>query len=49
MMYCVTAALVGTRSPAHLRDDAGAATITLTDDQLAELDSLIPLGPAFEG
>jgi len=43
----VTAALVGTRSTAHLRDDAGAATIRLTDDQVAELDALIPLGPAF--
>jgi aryl-alcohol dehydrogenase-like predicted oxidoreductase len=43
----VTATLAGTRSPAHIRDDAGAASIKLTDEQLAELDALIPLGPNF--
>jgi aryl-alcohol dehydrogenase-like predicted oxidoreductase len=43
----VTAALAGTRSAAHIRDDAAAATIALTDEQVAELDALIPLGPTF--
>jgi aryl-alcohol dehydrogenase-like predicted oxidoreductase len=43
----VAAALVGTRSATHIRDDAAAATIALTDEQLAELDALIPLGPTF--
>jgi aryl-alcohol dehydrogenase-like predicted oxidoreductase len=43
----VTATLVGTRSPAHIRDDAAAAAIALTDEQLAELDASIPLGPTF--
>jgi aryl-alcohol dehydrogenase-like predicted oxidoreductase len=43
----VTAALAGTRSAAHIRDDAAAAAIALTDEQLAELDALISLGPTF--
>jgi aryl-alcohol dehydrogenase-like predicted oxidoreductase len=43
----VTATLAGSRSPAHIRDDAGAASIRLTGEQLAELDALIPLGPNF--
>jgi aryl-alcohol dehydrogenase-like predicted oxidoreductase len=43
----ITATLAGSRNPAHVRDDAGAARIALSDDQLAELDALIPLGPTF--
>ena len=43
----VTAALAGTRNPAHIRDDAAAAAIELTEDQLAELDTLISMGPTF--
>jgi aryl-alcohol dehydrogenase-like predicted oxidoreductase len=43
----VTATLAGTRNPAHIRADAAAASIGLTDGDLAELDALIPLGPTF--
>ena len=43
----VTATLVGSRSPEHVRDDAEAASIALSESDLAELDALIPLGPAF--
>jgi aryl-alcohol dehydrogenase-like predicted oxidoreductase len=43
----VTAALAGTRNPAHIRADAAAAAIALTDEDLTELDALIPLGPTF--
>jgi aryl-alcohol dehydrogenase-like predicted oxidoreductase len=43
----VTATLTGSRSPAHVRDNAAAGSLELTDDVLAELDALIPLGPAF--
>jgi aryl-alcohol dehydrogenase-like predicted oxidoreductase len=45
----VTATLAGSRNPAHVRDNAAAAAITLTREQLAELDALIPLGPTFAG
>ena len=43
----VTATLAGSRNPAHVRENAEAASIELTDVRLAELDALIPLGPAF--
>jgi aryl-alcohol dehydrogenase-like predicted oxidoreductase len=43
----VTATLVGSRNPAHVRANADAASIVLSADQLAELDALIPLGPTF--
>jgi aryl-alcohol dehydrogenase-like predicted oxidoreductase len=43
----VTATLAGTRNPAHIRADAAAASIGLTEGDLAELDALIPLGPTF--
>jgi aryl-alcohol dehydrogenase-like predicted oxidoreductase len=45
----VTAALAGSRSPAHIRDDAAAASLVLTNADLAELNALIPLGPTFAG
>ena len=41
----VSATLAGSRNPAHVRSNAEAADIVLTQDQLVELDSLIPLGP----
>jgi aryl-alcohol dehydrogenase-like predicted oxidoreductase len=31
----------------HVRENAEAASIELTDAQVAELDALIPLGPTF--
>jgi aryl-alcohol dehydrogenase-like predicted oxidoreductase len=43
----ITATLAGSRSPAHVRENAAAGTLELTDDVLAELDALIPLGPTF--
>jgi aryl-alcohol dehydrogenase-like predicted oxidoreductase len=43
----ITATLAGSRSPVHVRDNAAAGSLELTDDVLAELDALIPLGPAF--
>jgi aryl-alcohol dehydrogenase-like predicted oxidoreductase len=43
----VTATLAGTRNPAHFRDDAAGASLELTDEVVAELDALIPLGPTF--
>jgi aryl-alcohol dehydrogenase-like predicted oxidoreductase len=43
----VTATLVGSRDPSHVRENAEAASIELTDAQLAELDALVPLGPTF--
>jgi aryl-alcohol dehydrogenase-like predicted oxidoreductase len=43
----VTALLAGSRNPTHVRENADAAAIELTPDQLAELDALIPLGPLF--
>lgn len=43
----VTAALAGSRSERHTRENAGASRLTLPDDVLDELEALIPLGPAF--
>jgi aryl-alcohol dehydrogenase-like predicted oxidoreductase len=42
----VSAALAGTRNPAHVADNAAAADLDLADI-LPELDALIPLGPLF--
>ena len=43
----VTAALAGSRSDGHARENAGAAALALPDEVFAELEALIPLGPAF--
>ena len=43
----VTATLAGSRNPVHVRENAEAASIELTDAQVAELDALIRLGPTF--
>jgi aryl-alcohol dehydrogenase-like predicted oxidoreductase len=43
----VSAALAGTKSADHALGNARAAEITLTPTQLASLDDLVPLGPAF--
>src|SRR3954451_7066564 len=42
----VTAALAGSRSPRHTQENAQSVHLALTDS-LAEIDRLIPLGPAF--
>ena len=43
----VSAAIVGSRDGRHVAENAAAAEIRL-GDALAELDSLIPLGPTFD-
>ena len=43
----VTATLAGSRNPVHVRENAEAASIELTDTQLAQLDDLVSLGPTF--
>jgi aryl-alcohol dehydrogenase-like predicted oxidoreductase len=43
----VTAAIAGSRSDSHTRENAGAARLELPDEVLAELEELIPLGPTF--
>jgi aryl-alcohol dehydrogenase-like predicted oxidoreductase len=43
----VTAAIAGTTSPDHAASNAAAGDLELSADQLAELESLVPLGPAF--
>src|SRR3954447_6150829 len=42
----VSAALAGSRSPEHIRENARAAAVDLTS-VLAEIEDLMPLGPAF--
>ena len=37
----VTGAIAGSRSPNHVRDNAGAGTITLDADDLAEVDTIL--------
>lgn len=37
----VTGAIAGSRSPQHVRDNAGAGTITLSADDLAEVDTIL--------
>ena len=37
----VTGAIAGSRSPDHVRDNAGAGTITVSEDDLAELDEIL--------
>lgn len=43
----VTAAIAGSRSENHTRENAGAARLELPADVLDELEELIPLGPTF--
>jgi myo-inositol catabolism protein IolS len=45
----VTSAIAGSSNPAHVRENAHAASLELSDDFLAELDELIPLGPTWQG
>ena len=42
----VTAAIAGSRSEQHTRDNAGAARLELSAEHLARIEDLIPLGPA---
>jgi aryl-alcohol dehydrogenase-like predicted oxidoreductase len=43
----VTSAICGSRNPAHVSGNSGAAGIEPDDDALAELDAIMQLGPAF--
>ncbi len=43
----VAAAIAGSRSDSHTRENAGGADVELPDDVLDELEALIPLGPTF--
>jgi aryl-alcohol dehydrogenase-like predicted oxidoreductase len=40
-------ALAGSSKANHVADNAGAADLRLTEEDLAELDRLVPLGPSF--
>lgn len=43
----VAAAIAGSRSDTHTRENAEAARLELPADLLAELDELVALGPTF--
>ncbi len=43
----VTSAICGTGNPDHVRENAAAAEVELSPGMLAELEALVPLGPAF--
>lgn len=43
----VTAAIAGSRNPEHVRSNAEAGSVELDDGTLLELESILPLGPAF--
>ena len=43
----VSSAICGSRNPAHVRENSAAAQLHLDADTIAELDAVIPLGPAF--
>jgi aryl-alcohol dehydrogenase-like predicted oxidoreductase len=43
----VTSAIAGSRNPAHVRSNAEAGDVELDEETLAELEALLPLGPAF--
>jgi aryl-alcohol dehydrogenase-like predicted oxidoreductase len=44
----VTSAIAGSRTPEHVRSNAAAGQIELDDATLAELETLLSLGPAFD-
>jgi aryl-alcohol dehydrogenase-like predicted oxidoreductase len=43
----VTSAIAGSRNPEHVHTNAAAGDLELDDTTLAELEALLPLGPAF--
>jgi aryl-alcohol dehydrogenase-like predicted oxidoreductase len=46
----VTAAIAGSRSPEHVRENAEAGSLELDRDTLREIDErIVPLGPGFSG
>ena len=44
----VSGAIAGSSNPVHVRENARAASLDLSEDFLAELDELIPLGPTWQ-
>ncbi len=45
----VTAAIAGSRDPAHVRDNAAAGDIELDETLLSEIETVLRLGPGFSG
>ncbi len=43
----VTAAIAGSRDPAHVRDNAAAGDIELDETLLSEIETVLRLGPGF--
>ncbi len=43
----VTSAIAGSRNPEHVRENAGAGDVELDEATLAEIETLLPLGPNF--
>lgn len=43
----VTSAIAGSRNPEHVRSNAAAGDVRLDEATLAELEAILPLGPAF--
>jgi len=43
----VSTAIAGSKNPLHVGDNASAGDIRLDATELAELEAIIPLGPAF--
>jgi aryl-alcohol dehydrogenase-like predicted oxidoreductase len=41
----VIAAIAGSRNPSHVRQNAEAADLTISETILAQLEAVIPLGP----
>ena len=44
----VSGAIAGSTNPVHVRENARAASLELSEEILAELDDLIPLGPTWQ-
>jgi aryl-alcohol dehydrogenase-like predicted oxidoreductase len=44
----VSAAIAGSGNPIHVRENARAASLELSEEFLGELDELIPLGPTWQ-
>ncbi len=43
----VTSAIAGSRNPAHVTENAAAVVVELSSSDLAELEDVMLLGPAF--
>jgi aryl-alcohol dehydrogenase-like predicted oxidoreductase len=45
--HAVSSAICGSRNPAHVRENSAVAELRLDSETIAELEALVPLGPAF--